>query len=112
MRRIYFFVPGRSQGRPTAPTSARNKSCRRPRNLSRDTRESQDDEDNDGFGPLPSEKTKCLLDVLFVSLKDADFRSAERLSAFTDEDHLSKEDILVGSFIVRYTKTKAKTELN
>ena len=89
---------GRSQGRPTAPTSARNKSGRRTRNLSRETRGSNNEEADD-FGPLPSEKTKCLLDVLFVSLKDADFRSAERLSAFTMKTTSPRKTFLSGALL-------------
>ncbi|TRY62990.1 hypothetical protein TCAL_03981 [Tigriopus californicus] len=44
---------------------------------------------------------KCLLDVMNVHMRKATLRTAERLSAFTDDDALAKEDILVGSFIVR-----------
>ncbi len=71
-------------------------------------------EEEDELRSLPSEKKKCLLDVLLVSCRDADLRTAERLSAFTDEESLDKEDILVGSFIVRLQKKpllKEKFEL-
>lgn len=44
---------------------------------------------------------KCLLDVMKVNMREATLRTAERLSAFTDDDALAKDDILVGSFIVR-----------
>ncbi len=46
--------------------------------------------------------SKCLLDVLFASLADGDLKTAERLSAFTDDADLDPaQDLLVGSFIVR-----------
>ena len=91
----------RSSGRSTV-RSAKSRTRLTKRNLSRETNDSNKSEDDgDTFGPLSSEQAKCLLDVLFVNLKEADLRAAERLSAFTDEGHLSSDDILVGSFIVR-----------
>ena len=54
----------------------------------------------DKIKSLPSEKQKCLLDVLFVSLKSMDLRTAERISGFASEETLTEDDIHVGSFIV------------
>ena len=49
---------------------------------------------------VPNQKEKCLLDVLFVSLRSMDLRTAGRLSAFATEETLTDDDIHVGSFIV------------
>jgi vacuolar protein sorting-associated protein 13D len=92
----------RSRSSAKSPVSVRSgggrkKDSWRRRGPSSDTAGSEEDD----LKSLPSEKKKCLLDVLMVSLRDADLRTAERLSAFTDEEDLGKEDILVGSFIVR-----------
>ena len=60
----------------------------------------EEEEGNHKVGELPSQVEKCLLDVLFVSLKSMDLRTAERVSGFAPEETLSSEDINVGSFIV------------
>ena len=57
-------------------------------------------ESNHKVGKLPNQIDKCLLDVLFVSLKAMDLRTAERVSGFVSEETLTDEDIHVGSFIV------------
>ena len=62
--------------------------------------DTEDTEIDDKLNTLPSQKEKCLLDVLFVSLRSMDLRTAERLSAFAPEDTLTDEDINVGGFIV------------
>ena len=45
-------------------------------------------EEEDELRSLPSERKKCLLDVLHCGLRDVDLRTAQRLSAFTDEEAL------------------------
>ena len=62
--------------------------------------DAEDIETDDKINLLPSRKQKCLLDVLFVSLRSMDIRTAERISGFASEDTLTEEDIHVGSFIV------------
>ena len=72
------------------------------------------EEEDDELRSLPSERKKCLLDVLHAGLRDVDLRTAQRLSAFTDEEALGREDIVVGSFIVRLQRKpllKQKFEL-
>ncbi len=65
---------------------------------------------DDDLGSLKSfstrtEPSKCLLDVVHASLSDGDLKTAERLSAFTDDSELDPDcDILVGGFIVRLGK--------
>ena len=65
-------------------------------------------EDDDELRSLPSEGRnvkRCLLDVLHAGLSDVDLRTAQRISAFTDEGELGRDDIVVGSFIVRLRRT-------
>ena len=59
-----------------------------------------EEENEDGVPDLPqAQESKCLLDVMSISLSSMDLRTADRLSVFTE--NLQKEDIVVGGFIVR-----------
>jgi vacuolar protein sorting-associated protein 13D len=88
------------------PESARKRRTTISSNKSRKTATvasdmEEEDEEEDFVGELQSEKVKCLLDVLSVSLKAMDLRTAEWLSAFTDDNQLSVNDIMVGNFVLR-----------
>ena len=65
--------------------------------LSTDT---EDAETDDKVKSLQKKHERCLLDVLFVSLRSMDIRTAERVSGFASEESLTDNDIHVGSFIV------------
>ena len=58
----------------------------------------EDDVISDLQAPPPPPQ-KCLLDVMSISLSSMDLRTADRLSVFVE--NVTKEDIVVGSFIVR-----------
>ena len=75
----------------------------RSRGRQRVTSTSEDEEECDDFvQELQSRPPKCLLDVLKVRLSSMDLRTADRLSAFSED--ITSEDILVGGFIVRQHK--------
>ena len=85
----------------------------RPRGMSSDTFGSTDDNEEDAetadkVKELPNKPHKCLLDVMNVSLRSIDLRTADRLSAFTEV--VNAEDIVVESFIVRPQAKKVLKE--
>ena len=59
----------------------------------------EDDVISDLLPPTSQSLQKCLLDVMSISLSSMDLRTADRLSVFTE--NLTKDDIVVGSFVVR-----------
>jgi vacuolar protein sorting-associated protein 13D len=67
-----------------------------------------DDEGDDCVQELPTKVHKCLLDVMSVSLRSIDLKTAERLSAFTET--LTADDIVVGGFVVRQNPQKVLRE--
>merc|ERR550532_1695198 len=70
-------------------------SSRRRRRLSQHlgVTSNSEEENEDGVPDLPqAQESKCLLDVMSISLSSMDLRTADRLSVFTE--NLQKEDIV------------------
>ena len=81
---------------PTSNRSSTHHSRSRRARIS--TTCSEDDEKDDVLEELQnSNSQKCLLDVLKIRLSSMDLRTADRLSAFSE--NITSEDILVGGFI-------------
>ena len=75
----------------------------RSRGRQRVTSASEEEEDRDDFFEENITKpVQCLLDVLNIRLTSMDIRTADRLSAFSED--INADDILVGGFIVRQHK--------
>ena len=105
----------RSRSRSTAKSPAPPGKRHRPRVRGLAPGSGVVSSEEDVFPPEPLTKSglkKCLLDVMFVSLKTMDLRTAERLSPFAED--VNGDDIVVGNFILRLNSTsvlKEKVEL-